>query len=41
MYFSNEYSIKEITAATGISKPSLYEYVRKEKQERVPKNAKE
>lgn len=41
MYFSNEYSIKEITAATGISKPSLYEYVRKEKQEREPKNAKE
>lgn len=41
MYFSYEYSIKEITAATGISKPSLYEYVRKEKQEREPKNAKE
>ena len=32
MYFSNQFSIKEITETTGISKPSLYEYVHKYKE---------
>lgn len=41
MYFSNEFSIKDITAATGISKQSIYEYVRKYKQERNSENGKE
>jgi DNA invertase Pin-like site-specific DNA recombinase len=29
MYFSNEFSIKEITESTGVSKASIYEYVHK------------
>lgn len=29
MYFSNEFSIKEITESTGVSKASVYEYVHK------------
>lgn len=41
MYFSNEFSIKDITEATGISKQSLYEYVRKSKKERNVDNGKE
>ena len=41
MYFSNEYSIKEITAATGISKPSfmsMYERRSKKGSLKMPKN---
>ncbi len=34
MYFSNEFSIKEITAATGLSKQSIYDYLHKYKKER-------
>lgn len=41
MYYSNEYTIKEISNATGISKPTLYEYIRKAKQERERENGKE
>lgn len=38
MYFSNEFTIKEITETTGISKPSIYEYVHKYKEERNKEN---
>lgn len=31
MYYQNEFTIKEITEATGISKQSIYEYVKKNK----------
>jgi len=34
MYFTNEFTIKEITEMTGISKPSIYEYVHKYQDER-------
>ena len=32
MYKSNQYSIQEITSKTGISKPTLYSYLRKEER---------
>lgn len=41
MYFSNEYSVKEITEATGISKTSLYKYVNKNKTERKAEHGEE
>jgi len=41
MYFSNEYSVKEITDATGMSKTSLYKYVNKNKTERKAENGEE
>lgn len=41
MYFSNEYSVKEITDATGMSKTSLYKYVNKNKTERNAENVEE
>jgi len=31
MYFTNEFSIKEITDATGLSKTTIYKYVREYK----------
>lgn len=40
MYFSNEFTIKEITETTGISKPSIYEYVHKYKEEGNKENGK-
>lgn len=40
MYFSNEFTIREITETTGISKPSIYEYVHKYKEERNTENGK-
>ncbi len=41
MYFSNEYSVKEITDATGVSKTSLYKYVNKNKTERKTEHGEE
>lgn len=41
MYYSNEYTVREITDATGLSKPTLYEYVRKTRQEREKQNGKD
>lgn len=41
MYFSNEFSIKDITEATGLSKQSIYDYVNKYKLERDLNNGKE
>lgn len=44
MYFSNDFSIKDIMEATGLSKTTIYKYVRehnkKDNQERSNKNGK-
>lgn len=40
MYYTNEFSIKEILETTGISKTSLYKYVNKNKEEREKEHGK-
>lgn len=39
MYFSNEFSIKDIEKATGLSKTTIYKYVREYKELEVQKNS--
>lgn len=39
MYFSGQFSVREITENTGISKASLYEYIRKHSAERDKDNS--
>lgn len=41
MYYSNEFSVAEITETTGISKTSLYKYINKNKTERKKEHGKE
>lgn len=41
MYFSNEFTIKEIVEATGISKPIIYKYVNLEKENGKAKERKD
>jgi len=40
MYYTNEFSVKEILETTGISKTSLYKYVNKNKEEREKEHGK-
>ncbi len=40
MYYTNEFSVKEIIETTGISKTSLYKYVNKNKAEREKEHGK-
>ena len=40
MYYTNDFSVKEILETTGISKTSLYKYVNKNKEEREKEHGK-
>lgn len=40
MYYTNEFSVKEILETTGISRTSLYKYVNKNKEEREKEHGK-